>query len=174
MPKASRARCIAWNTGWGNSHEISLNYGPVRTDDMYPVSTKKSPQAILSSRPKANLKPNLKEYLVVSDESARFIVVYSVQQIKYEILAYVYELGGDFCDYFVGIAENPEATLFENHKLDKSKDPWLYRQALSNTAARTIRDYFSNRLRVDGTLVINGNEDTDWVYVYKKSETTSP
>ena len=101
-------------------------------------------------------------------------MVYSVQQIKHDILAYIYELGGDFCGYYVGIAENPEGALFETHKVDKTKDAWLYRQALSYTAARTIRDYFSNRLRVDGTLAINGNEDIDWVYVYKKSERTSP
>ena len=101
-------------------------------------------------------------------------MVYSVQQIKHEILAYIYELGGDFFNYYVGIAENPEEALFATHKVDKTEDPWLYRQALSDTAARTIRDYFLNRLRVDGTLVINGNEDTDWVYLYKKSERTEP
>ena len=101
-------------------------------------------------------------------------MVYSVQQIKHEILAYIYELGGDFLDYYVGIAENPEQALFETHKVDKTKDPWLYRQALSYTAARAIQDYFSSRLMVDGTMVINSNEDTDWVYVYKKSERTSP
>ena len=112
--------------------------------------------------------------LVFSDGSSRFLVVYSVQQIKHEILAYIYELGGDFFNYYVGIAKDPEQALFETHKVDKTKDPWLYRQALSNTAARTIQDYFSNRLRVDGTLVINGNEDTDWVYVYEKSERTNP
>ena len=101
-------------------------------------------------------------------------MVYSVQQIEYEILAYIYELGGYFCDYYVGIAENPEEALFETHRVDKTKDPWLYRQALSYTAAHTIRDYFLNRLRVNGTLLINGNERTDWVYVYKKSEGTRP
>ena len=101
-------------------------------------------------------------------------MVYSVQQIKHEILTYIYEFGGDFSNYYVGIADNPEEALFETHKLDKTKDPWLYRQALSYTAARTIRDYFLNLLRVDGALVANGNKDTDWVYVYKKSEGTSP
>jgi hypothetical protein len=101
-------------------------------------------------------------------------MVYSVQQIKYEILAYIYDLGGNFCDYYVGIAEDPEEALSETHKVDKTKDPWLYRQALSPTAARTILDYFLNRLRVDGTLMINGSESSDWVYLYKKGEGTSP
>ena len=101
-------------------------------------------------------------------------MVYSVQQIKYEILAYIYELGGNFCDYYVGIAEDPEEALSKTHRVDKAKDPWLYRKALSCTAAHTIMDYFLNRLNVDGRSGINGSESSDWVYLYKKGAGTIP
>ena len=46
-------------------------------------------------------------------------MVYSVQQIKYEILAYMKEFGGDFSDYYVGITHDPENALFKDHKVDR-------------------------------------------------------
>jgi len=101
-------------------------------------------------------------------------MVYSVQQIKYEILAYIKEFGGDFSHYFIGVTDDPENALFTAHKVDRKKDPWLYKQALTFQAARTAQDYFLTRLNVDGVAVPHGDEDTDCVYVYKKSKRTSP
>jgi len=102
------------------------------------------------------------------------VVVYSVQQIKYEILAYMKEFGGDFKDYFIGVTGDPENALFKKHKVDRKKDPWLYKQALTFQAARTTQDYFLTRLNADGEVVTNGDEDMDCVYVYKKSKRTTP
>jgi len=101
-------------------------------------------------------------------------MVFSVQQIKYEILAYMKEFGGDFGDYYVGIAADPKKTLLEVHKVDETADPWLYKQALTFYAAQTVQDYFLRRLKADGEPVLDGDEDTDCVYVYKKSERTVP
>ena len=39
-------------------------------------------------------------------------MVYSVQQIKYEILAYIKEFGGEFSDYYVGVSNDPKKSLF--------------------------------------------------------------
>jgi hypothetical protein len=101
-------------------------------------------------------------------------MVFSVQQIKYEILAYIKEFGGSFSDYYVGVADDPQSTLFEGHGVDGEKDPWLYKQALTFQAARTVQDYFVTRLKTDGVPVIDGDENCDCVYVYKKSERTRP
>lgn len=106
-------------------------------------------------------------------------MVYSVQQIKYEILAYMKEFGGDFDAYYVGVAADPMAALLKRHKVDKGKDPWLYKQALTFQAARTVQDYFLTILHSDGERVTepedeDARENTDCVYVYKKSERTSP
>lgn len=101
-------------------------------------------------------------------------MVYSVQQIKYEILAYIKEFGGEFSDYYVGVADDPEKALFKSHQVDRKKDPWLYKQALTFQAARTAQDYFLSRLKADGDAVIDGDENTDCVYVYKKSKRTAP
>lgn len=101
-------------------------------------------------------------------------MVFSVQQIKYEILAYIKEFGGEFHDYYVGIAADPKAVLFKRHKVDEKKDPWLYKQTLTFQAARTVQRYFLEKLGTDGEPVNQGDEDTDCVYVYKKSERTKP
>jgi len=101
-------------------------------------------------------------------------MVYSVQQIKYEILAYIKEFGGDFSDYYVGVSDDPKKTLFTVHNVNRKKDPWLYKQALTLQAAKTAQNYFINRLKVDGAQQSDLNEDTDCVYVYKKSRQTKP
>lgn len=101
-------------------------------------------------------------------------MVYSVQQIKYEILAYMKEFGGDFSDYYVGLSGDPKKALFTTHKVDRKKDPWLYKQALTFQAARTAQNYFLSRLKADGAQAPDSNEDTDCVYVYKKSKRTAP
>ena len=101
-------------------------------------------------------------------------MVYSVQQIKYEILAYIKEFGGDFSDYYVGISPAPKKALFTTHKLARKKDPWLYKQALSVQAAKTIQDYFLGRLKADGEPAPDSDDNTDSVYVYKKSKRTAP
>jgi len=101
-------------------------------------------------------------------------MVYSVQQIKYEILAYIKEFGGDFRDWYIGIAADPKKTLFENHSVHKDDDIWLYKQALTFAACKTVQTYFLTILKVDGLAITDGTEDTDCVYLYKKSDRTVP
>jgi hypothetical protein len=101
-------------------------------------------------------------------------MVFSVQQMKYEILAYIKEFGGDFGDYYIGLSDDPKRDLVDKHNVDLEKDPWLYKQALTFQAARTTQDYFLSRLHADGARVEHGGEDTDCVYVYKKSDRTTP
>ncbi len=101
-------------------------------------------------------------------------MIYSVQQIKFEILAYIKEFGGDFNDWYVGIAADPKGTLFKTHKVHQEDDIWLHKQALTFTACKTIQRYFLDILKTDGEAVLEGDEDTDCVYLYKKSSRTIP
>ena len=43
-----------------------------------------------------------------------------------------------------------------------------------STPRKTVQDYFLRRLKADGEPVLDGDEDMDCVYVYKKSERTVP
>ena len=101
-------------------------------------------------------------------------MVYSVQQIKYEILAYIKEFGGDFNDWYVGVSADPKKEMFHRHSVDEEDDIWLYKQALTFKACNTIQRYFLETLNTDGKPVTNGDEDTDCVFLYKKSTRTTP
>lgn len=101
-------------------------------------------------------------------------MVFSVQQIKYDLLGYIKEFDQVFENWFVGITEDPRKTLADTHGLDLEKDHWIYKQALSFTAARTVQLYFLERLKTDGVAVIDGNENLDCVYAYHKAGHTKP
>ena len=64
--------------------------------------------------------------------------------------------------------------MFETHSVHQEDDIWLYKQALTFTACKTIQDYFLQKLKTDGKAITQGDENTDCVYLYKKSERTSP
>lgn len=101
-------------------------------------------------------------------------MVFSVQQIKYELLGYIKEFDQAFENWFVGIAEDPRRVLADIHGLDLDRDHWIYKQALSFAAARTVQLYFLERLKTDGIAVIHGNENLDCVYAYRKTSHTRP
>ena len=101
-------------------------------------------------------------------------MILSVQQIKYEILAYIKEFGGNFEDWYIGIAADPKLEMFDRHGVDKEQDIWLYKQALTFTACKTVQKYFLQTQAIDGELLEIGNDDTDCVYLYKKSTRTKP
>ncbi len=101
-------------------------------------------------------------------------MIHSVQQIKHEILAYIKEFGGDFDEWYVGISSEPLTTMLNCHRVDKEEDIWLYKQALTFNACRTVQRYFLERLRTDGASDSSGEESEDCVYLYQKSERTSP
>lgn len=99
---------------------------------------------------------------------------YSVQQIKFEILAYVKEFSTEWGDWYIGVTDDPQTALFETHGLDREKDIWLYKQAVSFAACRNVQKYFIETQQMDGELVNDGDDDTDCVYLYKKSERSTP
>jgi len=101
-------------------------------------------------------------------------MVFSVQQIKYELLGYIKEFDKSFENWFIGIAEDPRKTLADVHGLDLDTDRWIYKQALSFTAARTVQRYFMERLKTDGVAITQGHENLDCVYAYQKTGHTRP
>jgi len=98
----------------------------------------------------------------------------SVQQIKFEMFGYIKEFAPDFGAWYVGIASDPKRRMQAEHGVDLEKDIWLYKQALSFAACRTVQRYFIEKLNTDGELKSAGSEEEDCVYLYKKSERTRP
>lgn len=101
-------------------------------------------------------------------------MVLSVQQIKFEMFGYIKEFDADFGAWYVGIASDPKRQMESAHGVDLTEDIWLYKQAQSFTACRTIQSYFVRQLKTDGELVETGDGDTDCIYLYKKSSRTTP
>jgi hypothetical protein len=101
-------------------------------------------------------------------------MVFSIQQIKYELLGYIKEFDHSFENWFVGIAEDPKKTLADIHGLDLDTDRWIYKQALSFAAARAVQGYFLERLKTDGVAITQGHDDLDCVYAYQKTRHTRP
>ena len=94
-----------------------------------------------------------------------------LKQIIDEIETYIREVGGQYGDWFVGIADNPinpidEASLL--HKVERYR--FMYIETISPQAAKAAADYFVNKLGTDGNLNDNRtNGACRAVYVYKKA-----
>ena len=101
-------------------------------------------------------------------------MIASVQQIKYELMAFIKELGGGFGEFVIGIADDPRQAMRREHGVDLEGDPWIYKQALSHAAARTVQDYFVEKLKVNGVRPASDSEDVDCVYLYRKGVETCP
>lgn len=101
-------------------------------------------------------------------------MVYSVQQIKYEFLAYIKGLGGQFGDWYVGVADDPETALFERHQVNRETDPWIYKPALTGKATFTVLRYFRDVLHTDADPATTSTDCTTFAYAFRKSATTRP
>lgn len=101
-------------------------------------------------------------------------MIYSVQQIKFEILAYIKEFDTDFSNWYIGISSTPKVVMREAHGVDEAHDAWFCKQAVSFRACETIRSYFTEKLKVDGTRVAGTADDGNWVYLFRKSSRTRP
>lgn len=99
-------------------------------------------------------------------------MILSVQQVKYELLAYIREFDPNFGNWYVGISDNPKRELFESHAVRDAGDPWLYKQLLTLRAARTVQAYFVEHLKTKGLAPDTESEDFDCVYIYKINEHT--
>lgn len=100
--------------------------------------------------------------------------VFSVQQIKYELLLYIKGLGGSFDDWFVGVSAEPERALFDEHRVDRQRDPWIYKPALSGKATRTVLAYFRETLHTDGADCASAPADATFVFMFRKGDETMP
>jgi len=101
-------------------------------------------------------------------------LIYSVQQIKFEIFQHIKEFGSNFQDWFVGISSDPKHDLFNRHLVDKKEDIWLHKQAVSFAACKNIQKYFLENLKTDGEVINDGKEDMNCIYLFKKSLNTNP
>ena len=94
------------------------------------------------------------------------------QEIIADIKAHIADCGGSYSAWYVGITEDAERRVFEEHGVEKGKDPYIWRTATSSAVARDIEKYFLD-LGCDGGTG-GGDADAEIVYAYKKSSRTDP
>lgn len=97
----------------------------------------------------------------------------SNQEIANEIKNYIANAGSSYNTWYVGIAQDARARLFNDHGVKEKEDLWIYRTASTSEDARIIEDYFINTLGTDGGPG-GGDETTKRVYAYKKAPHTDP
>lgn len=93
--------------------------------------------------------------------------------IRAEIKNHIASEGGAYSNWYVGIAKSARERLFEDHKVKEKEDSWIFRKSESDKIARRIEDYFVNTLKTDGNPG-GGDENTVFVYAYKKQSHTDP
>lgn len=87
-----------------------------------------------------------------------------------EIKEYMSKNGGAYSDWYVGIAADPKARLFNDHNVNEHSGVRIYRDAGSETEARRIEKHFLD-LGCDGGDG-GGGFNTRYVYAYKKTSFT--
>lgn len=75
------------------------------------------------------------------------MTTYSVQQIKFELLSYIKEFGGDAMQWHVGTSEDAPNELFETLRVDPNTDIWLWKPALTAAAADLVAKYMVDRCK---------------------------
>ena len=99
------------------------------------------------------------------------IMLSSERQIVDDIEAHIASRGGAYSEWYVGITRDPEQRLFTDHNVNRNTDKWFYKKATSSTSARNIENYFINSHGTDGGTG-GGDDNTDYVYAYRKNSHT--
>ncbi|MGD0551948.1 MAG: hypothetical protein ABSB25_04775 [Sedimentisphaerales bacterium] len=88
-----------------------------------------------------------------------------------QIEAYIRQGGGEYGDWYIGLADNPIDPIIEAYRLHKVQNHrFTYIETVSHQAAKAAADYFLNVCGTDGNL-----SDTDTsrpcraLYIYKKA-----
>ena len=68
-------------------------------------------------------------------------------------------------NYYVGITNDINRRLFDEHNVSEQKDYWIYRTADSKSVAQKVEEYFLN-LGMQGDTG-GGTDDTCIVYCYR-------
>ena len=95
------------------------------------------------------------------------------QDVYNSIVTYIKEHGGEYSDWYAGIASNWEDRLFNEHSVPgRGYKWWIARQCADNTAARNVEDTL-HELGCDGGPG-GGEQSTVYVYAYLKGNMTNP
>jgi len=88
-----------------------------------------------------------------------------------DIVGYIRRTNTSPVEWYVGIAIDAQARVFEEHGVNKDVDYWIYRECFSADAARRVERYFITNYQTDGGSG-GGSDASRFVYAYKKERHT--
>ena len=93
---------------------------------------------------------------------------YIIEQME----TYIRQGGGEYGNWFIGLADNPIAPITETSRLRKVQNHrFTYVETMSVEVAKAVADYFINACGMDGNI---GKTEKDGacraLYLYKKAE----
>ena len=88
-----------------------------------------------------------------------------------EILSYVHSLGGNYSDWYCGIAADARDRLFNGHRVSEKSGHWIFRNFGNSEVGRSIEKYLIESLGFDGGSG-GGDLSTVFVYAYRKTADT--
>jgi len=97
-------------------------------------------------------------------------MVFSPQQIKFEFLSYIKEFGGKAEDWRVGCGTDAPKALFEENKIDRDRDVWLWKPALSPAAADIVFRYMTDQFHVPAA---SNTATGPNIFLFKKADAPS-
>ncbi len=100
--------------------------------------------------------------------------MYSVQQIKFECLAYIKEYGGDPAAWFALASEAPTPASFARWGVDQDRDIWMCKPALSVKAALNVVGFLRDRMGVAAPSHDAATPDARFVLLYRKQVSPGP
>lgn len=70
-----------------------------------------------------------------------------------------------YSDFYVGITNDIERRLFDEHKVSEKNGWWIYRQAIDKKTAQHVEEYFLNKGMKGDTG--GGTDDSSFIYCYE-------
>lgn len=88
-----------------------------------------------------------------------------------QIEAYIRQGGGEYGDWYIGLADNPIDPITEVSRLHKVQNRrFTYIETISHQVAKSVADYFLNIRGLDGNLSdIDVSRPCRALYIYKKA-----
>ena len=96
----------------------------------------------------------------------------SSEIIVMDILEFIQLEGGHPKTWYVGVTDDAQGKLFDEHQVHYQSDAWIYRTALSDMEAQRVEEYFLE-YGLDGRKG-GRHQDYRMVYAYRKGISTKP
>ena len=87
-----------------------------------------------------------------------------------QIEAYIRQGGGEYGDWYLGLADNPIDPIMEVTRLRKVQNQrFTYIETVSHEVAKSVADYFLDVCGIDGDISDMIGSPCRAIYVYKKA-----